>query len=235
MVLGGWILQRIRVTYVILIINVVITISMMIVGLGYFRNEAYLLLKFGAQYGPLVASGEWYRTVTAIFVHGGILHLLFNSYALFYFGSVVEAIYGPEKFIVSYLLTGLVGNIATHLLYYRSVSVGASGAIFGLVGMLFILGFKREARFYAGAVTGYALLPMIIFNIVYGFLPGSNINNAAHLGGFFSGVLLGYLIKPIPSIYSRTRSAFLAWRAASIALGILVLYSFMMLVFRSSV
>lgn len=229
-------MRRIKLTHLILFVNVMIMLLMMITRLtSWFRNEAYLLLSFGAQYGPLVARGEWYRTVTAIFVHGGILHLLFNSYALFYFGTIVESIYGSEKFFVSYLLSGLVGNVATHLLYYRSVSVGASGAIFGLIGMLFILGFKREAPFYARSITGYALLPMIIFNVVYGFLPGSNINNAAHLGGFFTGIAIGYLIKPVPSIYSRRRSTFLTWRTAAMLLGALVAYSFVMLVFHSAV
>ncbi|KUK03809.1 MAG: Rhomboid family protein [Thermotoga sp. 50_1627] len=233
-IVGGLNLRRVKLTHLILFVNVLIMFVMMIAKLtSSFRNEAYLLLNFGAQYGPLVANGEWYRTVTAIFVHGGILHLLFNSYALFYFGTIVESIYGPEKFVVLYLLSGLVGNVATHLLYYKSVSVGASGAIFGLVGVLFILGFKRDAPFYVRSVTGYALLPMIIFNVVYGFLPGSGINNAAHLGGFFTGILMGYLIKPVPSVYSRKKSVFLAWRAAALAFGALVVYSFMMLAFRS--
>lgn len=229
-------MSKIRLTHLILLVNVAIMLLMMLARFSStYQNEAYLLLKFGAQYGPLVGTGEWYRMVTAIFVHGGILHLLFNSYALFYFGTIVESIYGSEKFVVSYLLAGLVGNVATHLLYYRSVSVGASGAIFGLVGMLFILGFKRDAPFYARSFTGYALLPMIVFNIVYGFLPGSGINNAAHLGGFFTGLAIGYLIRPVPSIYSRKRTTFLAWRVTAVGFGVLAVYSFIMLILRSRI
>lgn len=233
---GGRGLRNIKITHMILITNVSIAILMLMSRTtSMFRNEAYLLLKFGAQFGPLVEKGEWYRVITAIFVHGGILHLLFNSYALFYFGTIVESIYGAEKFVVSYLLSGLVGNIATQLFYYRSVSVGASGAIFGLVGMLFILGFKRDAPFYARSFTGYALLPMIIYNVAFGFLPGSGINNAAHLGGFFTGMLIGYLIKPLPAIYSRKKSTFFGWKTAAIAFGAIVVYSFLMLIFHSAV
>ncbi|MCS7175201.1 rhomboid family intramembrane serine protease [Pseudothermotoga sp.] len=229
-------MRNLKITHVILVMNVLIAILMLMTRTtSMLRNEAYLLLKFGAQFGPLVARGEWYRTITAIFVHGGILHLLFNSYALFYFGTIVESIYGSEKFVASYLSSGLIGNIATQLFYYGSVSVGASGAIFGLVGMLFILGFKRDAPFYARSFTGYALLPMIIYNVVFGFLPGSGINNAAHLGGFFAGVLIGYLVKPLPAIYSRRRSMFYAWRTIAIMFGALVVYSFFMLIFHSAV
>lgn len=229
-------MRNLKITHVILVMNVLIAILMLMTRTtSMFRNEAYLFLKFGAQFGPLVARGEWYRTITAIFVHGGILHLLFNSYALLYFGTIVESIYGSEKFVASYLSSGLIGNIATQLFYYGSVSVGASGAIFGLVGMLFILGFKRDAPFYARSFTGYALLPMIIYNVVFGFLPGSGINNAAHLGGFFAGVLIGYLVKPLPAIYSRRRSMFYVWRTIAIVFGALVVYSFFMLIFHSAV
>nr|WP_083815764.1 rhomboid family intramembrane serine protease [Pseudothermotoga thermarum] len=200
-----------------------------------FRNQAYLLIRLGAQYGPLVSGGEWYRVITAMFVHGGLLHLLFNSYALFYFGTIVESIYGTEKFVIFYLLAGAVGNLATHVFYYRSISVGASGAIFGLVGILFALGFRRDTPIFMRQFTGMALLPMIIFNVVYGFMPGSNINNAAHLGGFLAGMAIGYFADPRPVYASWKRGSRIFWKAAAILSCLFVAFCFFMLIFFSRV
>ncbi|ABV33418.1 MULTISPECIES: rhomboid family intramembrane serine protease [Pseudothermotoga] len=223
-------MRTLKITHIILAVNVLIAIVMFFAGnLSAFRSQTYLFIRFGAQYGPLVSDGEWYRLITAIFVHGGLLHLLFNSYALFYFGTIVESVYGPEKFIFSYLATGVVGNIATHLFYYRAISVGASGSIFGLVGILFSLGFRRDTPFFMKQFTGYALLPMILFNIIYGFIPGSGINNAAHVGGFALGMLLGYLLSPRPAYYSR-KSWSLLWKIIAIVCGVSIASSFILLV-----
>ncbi|HOJ87601.1 MAG TPA: rhomboid family intramembrane serine protease [Pseudothermotoga sp.] len=194
------------------------------------RNQAYLYIRFGAQYGPLVSNGEWYRVITAIFVHGGLLHLLFNSYALFYFGNIVESIYGVEKFVFIYLLTGVVGNLATQFLYYRAISVGASGSIFGLVGVLFALGFRRDTPFFMRQFTGYTLLPMIIFNIVYGFIPGSGINNAAHIGGFVTGMALGYIMTPRPAYSFWKKSITIVWKTVALLCAGLVVLCFILLV-----
>lgn len=220
-----------KVTYLILVINITVVILMFFVqSFSSLRNQAYLYIRFGAQYGPLVSNGEWYRLITAIFVHGGFLHLLFNSYALFYFGSIVESIYGVEKFVFTYLLTGVIGNLATHLLYYRAISVGASGSIFGLIGMLFALGFRRDTPFFMRQFTGYALLPMIIFNIVYGFIPGTGINNAAHIGGFVTGMVLGYVMTPRPAYAFWKKSVNVLWKAIAFVCAGLVVFSFILLV-----
>ncbi|MFN4190879.1 MAG: rhomboid family intramembrane serine protease [Pseudothermotoga sp.] len=220
-----------KVTYLILVINITVAILMFFVeSFSSIRNQAYLYIRFGAQYGLLVSNGEWYRLITAIFVHGGFLHLLFNSYALFYFGNIVESIYGVEKFVFAYLLTGIAGNLATHFLYYRAISVGASGAIFGLVGMLFALGFRRDTPFFMRQFTGYALLPMIIFNIIYGFMPGTGINNAAHIGGFLTGMILGYLMTPRPAYASWKKRVTITWRTIAFTCAGLVLFSFILLV-----
>ncbi|MGJ8454637.1 rhomboid family intramembrane serine protease [Pseudothermotoga sp. U03pept] len=223
-------MRSLKATYVILVINAVVAILMFFVeSFTGVRTQAYLFIRFGAQYGPLVANGEWYRMVTAIFVHGGLLHLLFNSYALFYFGNIVESVYGVEKFIFVYLITGVAGNVATHFLYYKAISVGASGSIFGLVGVLFALGFRRDTPFFMRQFTGYALLPMILFNIIYGFIPGSGINNAAHVGGFATGMLLGYFLTPRPAYAFWKRSATIIWRTIALSCALLVVLSFVLL------
>lgn len=158
----------------------------------FFVHSELVYLMFGAQYGPLISDGQWYRVITAMFMHGGFLHLAFNMYALYILGNYVEGVYGTYRFIVYYLVSGIVGNIATQIFYYDSLSVGASGAIFGLVGSLFGAGFRKDTPFFLKPITGSALLPMIVLNIALGFIPGSGINNAAHIGGLLTGMVLGY-------------------------------------------
>ncbi len=227
-------MRNLKATYVILGFNVLIALLMLFLSsMATFRSQAYLLIRLGAQYGPLVSGGEWYRIVTAMFVHGGLFHLLFNSYALFYFGTIVESIYGVEKFVFFYLLTGVAGNLATQFFYYRSISVGASGAIFGLVGILFALGFRRDTPIFLRQFTGMALLPMIVFNVVYGFIPGSNINNAAHLGGFLSGMAIGYFAQPRPVYTIWNKSSRVFWKLIAVLSCAFVAFCFFMLVFFS--
>ena len=226
-------LRQLRVTYVILAVNVIVALLMFISGVFVSSNQAYMYLKFGAQYGPLVDRGEWYRMITAMFVHGGFLHLLFNSYALFYFGLVVEAMYGTEKFACIYFASGISSGIATHVFYHNSLSVGASGAIFGLVGLLFAAGFRKDTPFFMRQYTGFALLPMILFNIVYGFIPGSGINNAAHIGGFLAGLAFGYFMKARPAVITWSKKSFYIWRALAVGCGIVVAISFILLSFSA--
>ncbi|ODN31463.1 rhomboid family intramembrane serine protease [Fervidobacterium thailandense] len=209
----------------LILINSVILLAFYIVRTFFNRSDVVYLL-FGAQYGPLVTNnGEWFRIVTAMFMHGGFLHLAFNMYALYILGNYVEAIYGSARFISYYFITGIVGNVATHLFYYDALSVGASGAIFGLVGTLFGAGFRKDTPFYLRPITGSALLPMIIINIALGFVPGSAINNAAHIGGLLTGMALGYFI-PV----GLTQRVERFWRAVAVALISLVIVSFGLLI-----
>ncbi|PLV59520.1 rhomboid family intramembrane serine protease [Thermotoga sp. KOL6] len=219
--------MRWKAVYFILLFNFFIFIMMTLSGVFSTRDsilQMLLFLRYGAQYGPRVDAGDWFRLITALFVHGGLLHILFNSYALYYFGLIVEDIYGTEKLLFSYFLTGVIGNVATHIFYHDTISVGASGAIFGLIGVLFAAGFRKDTPFFMKPVTGMSLLPIILINVIYGFLPGTNINNAAHLGGFLSGMLLGYTIKP----FSWKRRAL--WKIVAIGVIIFVVISYIFLI-----
>lgn len=143
-------------------------------------------LKYGAFYPPFIRQGQYYRYWSSMFLHFGICHLLFNMQALYTTGPYVEYVFGSVVFLMIYLLSGLVGNIAT-LLYYEYterniVSAGASGCIFGLLGVCFVL-----------AIAGYGpslinLIMILIFNLIYG-LSDRRINMIAHAGGFITGVL----------------------------------------------
>ncbi len=190
----------------LVILNVLFFVAMSIFsprGIGNFVYCKTLIpisvakyLLFGAQVGVIVSRcGEWFRLFTAMFVHGGLLHLLFNMYALYYLGNLVEYTYGIWRFLVFYFASGFIGNVATQIFYSSSISLGASGAIFGLAGVLLSAGFRSDTPIFLRPYTGAALLPMIIFNIIYGFIPGSGINNAAHIGGLLTGMIFGYITR----------------------------------------
>lgn len=149
------------------------------------------LLRLGAKYGPLVAYGEWQRLIICIFLHGNLWHLLFNSYALYQLGHLVEEIFGQRKFLGIYFLCGLSGSVFSYFLNYQQVGVGASGAIFGLAGTLFAGGMKhRNTPLNRLALN---ILPFIIINLIIG-LAVPTIDNAAHVGGLLCGMLLGWLV-----------------------------------------
>lgn len=211
--------------YYLILINVVILFLIEIFKF-FVPNEMVLYLMFGAQYGPIVSSGEWFRIITSMFVHGGFVHLLFNMYALYFLGRIVENVYGTDKFLTFYFLSGMVGNVATHLFYYNSFSVGASGAIFGLVGVLFAAGFRKDTPYSLKPITGSALLPMIIINIALGIMPGTNINNAAHIGGFLTGMLLGYII-PVYDYSWKTRKI---WKIIKWIVVTIIVISYILLI-----
>ena len=245
----------------LVVLNVLLYIAMVVFsprGAGNFVYCRTLIpvsvakyLLFGAQVGLIVSKcGEWFRLFTAMFVHGGLLHLLFNMYALYYLGNLVEYTYGVWRFLVFYFASGFIGNVATQVFYGSSISLGASGAIFGLAGVLLSAGFRSDTPVFLRSYTGAALLPMIIFNIVYGFIPGSGINNAAHIGGLLTGMLFGYFTRVpyYPSVsfrelsfrmkyrdfwtnpwYRNLRREFF-WVAAGFAFVIVVVISFIALV-----
>lgn len=193
-------------------------------------SDPMLYILFGAQIGNLIKMGEWFRLITSMFVHGGLFHIFFNMIALFYVGNLVERAYGPERFITIYMFSGIFGNILTHMFMPNAISVGASGAIFGLIGLLFGAGFRHDTPTILRPVTGTALLPIILINVIWGFLPGANINNFAHLGGLAIGFTFGWLT---PIRY--TKRSYNIWRILYyITLGILVASFILLLVFDFS-
>jgi rhomboid protease GluP len=194
-----------RATYVLLAINVAVAVLLVLVslqrGYGITGNiPTPVLLDFGAHQSTLIAAGEFWRLGTSMFLHGGLIHLLFNSYALYILGRDVESLYGTARFLAIYLLSGLGGSIAFYLIGYLSgndnPSVGASGAIFGLFGAEAsyfwihrkLLGRRAQANLRS-------LATVLLVNLFIGFtLP--YINNTAHFGGLVTGAVLGWLLVP---------------------------------------
>ncbi len=180
------------VTYVILAVTVGISAWILLTPAGRAFSEVLALNKDG------VRSGELWRLVTVTLVHGSPLHLLFNMYALYIVGPIVEALYGRFLFVLFYVLSAIGGSIASYLLF-PTTSVGASGAIFGLFGLIFVATYvhkpalSRQAR---GLTTQIGML--IAINLVIGFGIGSfgAIDNAAHVGGLLAGAWLGFFVAP---------------------------------------
>lgn len=186
-------LQKPRVVYIFLAL-----IGLMFVAelaLGGSQNQE-TLRRLGAQVNPLVALGELWRLVAAMFLHIGLQHILFNGWALFSVGRDVEAMYGSVWFTVIYLMTGLAGNIAYYWLGDTILSAGASGAVFGLIGAETAFFLTNRALFgKLGSQRLGNLGVLIAINLVFGFtIPG--INNTAHLGGLIMGFGLGLLLAP---------------------------------------
>lgn len=133
-------------------------------------------------------NGEYYRLITAAFAHYDLFHLLFNMYALYIIGSQIESFFGKTKYLFIYLFSAFIGSLMSVIfLPNNGGSLGASGAIFGLFGSLIYFGYHY--RLYLGNVIKSQVIPLVLFNLLLGFL-SSNIDNAAHIGGFIGGLLI---------------------------------------------
>ncbi len=172
------------VTVSLIIINIIVFILMYVLGNG--SNDAATLIKFGAFQKELILEGEYFRLITSAFLHIGMLHLLFNCYALYIIGRQLESFLGKIKFLTIYLVSALTGSLLS-MLFPVSISAGASGAIFGLLGSMLYFGYNY--RVYLGTVLKSQIIPLIIINLLFGFIV-SGVNNAAHIGGLIGGVLI---------------------------------------------
>jgi len=155
-----------------------------------------VLVRLGAMVPALVWAGEWWRLLTAMFLHGGVLHIALNGWALYQLGGLFEAWMGSARMAVTYFVSGLAGSLASLFFLRGDLSVGASGAIFGVLGALVGVLLRRRGRLSPQAK---ALLTQLLtwagINVFLGFST-PNIDNAAHLGGAAAGLLLGVLLRP---------------------------------------
>jgi rhomboid protease GluP len=162
-----------------------------------------VLVRFGVLVTPLVLAGQWWRLVSAAFLHIGWSHLLFNCWALYIYGPLVERLYGPTRFLTIYLLAAIAGD-ALSLPLVNGVSAGASGAIFGLFGATISLVIRHRrtlpstirAPLWRNAVAVVALNAVLSVAV-------AGINLYAHAGGFLAGLLLGAVLRPRPIVTDR--------------------------------
>lgn len=190
--------STITLTQVLFGANLAVFLAMALASGSVLEFPGRTMGAFGANFGPYTLSGQWWRLFTYMFLHGGLMHIAFNMWCLWDLGGLAENLYGRWTFGAIYLVTGIAGGVASVGWNPLSVSVGASGAIFGLAGAL-------AASFYLGefslpriAIQGTlrSLIFFIIFNVAFGSMfPGTD--NACHVGGLVSGVVLGALIAKI--------------------------------------
>ncbi len=193
--------RRTPLTWVLLALNagvfVLVALSSGSINAGILLPiNADTLLQWGAMFGPLIANGEYWRLLTAMFLHGSVLHLAFNGLALFIFGRLAEGVYGTYRFAVIYLLSGLAGGVASYAFNQTAVAVGASGAIFGTLGaMAGYFTTHRRAMGEMGQRNLTSLAMVALINLGIGFI-FPNIDNWAHMGGLAGGFILGLALAP---------------------------------------
>jgi rhomboid protease GluP len=183
------------VTYGIIGINVLVFIGMVATGIDFFSPPPLEVLKWGGNLSALTLSGEWWRLLTAMFLHFGILHLGLNMYALYMSAVYLEPMLGKARYTTAYICTGLLASLVSTMWLKNdfTVAAGASGAVFGMYGVfLALLTTNIIPKQLRNAMLQSTLI-FVAYNVFYGFKPGSGIDNAAHLGGLISGMVIGYI------------------------------------------
>jgi rhomboid protease GluP len=217
-VLGGLIPHARFNTVVILFINFGLYLATSVYAMKAGRGnamdlDAYTLVDFGAMYSPYIAGGQWWRLITAGFLHGGLLHILMNSWALFDLGAIVEEMYGSSRMLVIYFVATVVGFYVSAM-FKAGPSAGASAAIFGLIGAMIALG-TRYRTSIGSSIRGL-FVRWLIYGLLFSLLPG--VDMAAHVGGLAGGFVTGYIAGE-PRYEGSAQEKF--WRVASwIAIGI---------------
>ncbi len=193
--------RRIWVSPAIIALNATVFVVMIASGASFMTPTTEDLLKFGADHGPNIASGEWWRLLTNAFVHIGILHIGLNMWVFRSLGAAVERLYGNAAFALLYVASALGGSIASMLWNPAAISAGASGAIFGVAGafLAFFLGHRQAMPVALFRSMTKSLVSFVAINVMFGLVvPG--IDNAAHIGGLFTGFVAGYVLNRVVSL-----------------------------------
>lgn len=180
------------VTYALFGINAAVFVAMSLAGASLSGGSTQELVRWGANFGPYTVSGQWWRLVTSMFVHIGILHIALNMWCLWDLGALAESLYGRWTFLGVYLLTGVAASITSITWHPMTVSAGASGAIFGITGAL-IASFKLgEFSLPRGQIQGVlrSVVAFAAYNLVFGAI-SARTDNSAHIGGLVMGLVLG--------------------------------------------
>jgi rhomboid protease GluP len=187
--------SNITLTQVIFGANIAVFLATALASGSAINISGEVNFHYGANFGPYTLSGEWWRLLTYMFLHGGAMHIFFNMWCLWDLGRLCESLYGRWTFAGIYLITGVSGGLASIAWNPRVLSVGASGAIFGLAGALIASFYLGEFSLPRVAISGTlrSLVIFAVFNLGFGQLFGG-IDNACHIGGLVSGLVLGALI-----------------------------------------
>ncbi len=200
--------SSITLTQVIFGANAMVFVAMVIASGPSLDFPGQVMVHFGANYGPYTLSGQWWRLLTYMFLHGGLMHIGFNMWCLWDLGQLCESLYGRATFAALYLITGIAGGLASIAWNPGVLSVGASGAIFGLAGALIASFYLGEFSLPRAAIQGTlkSLVFFVAFNVFFGSLlsgTGNEIDNACHAGGLVSGLILGAVIARFAPAHDR--------------------------------
>jgi membrane associated rhomboid family serine protease len=185
---GGSAFSRSPATFVLIGLNVIAYLVEIAAGVGGLNNPGGEIVAKYALFGPAVAEGEWYRLVTGGFLHASLFHIGFNMLLLFFLGRLLEPALGMPRFVALYFASLLAGSLGALVLDPNALTLGASGAIFGLAGATFVIARGRGMDAIAGEV-GF----LIVFNLIYSFT-ASDISVGGHLGGLVGGVICALAI-----------------------------------------
>jgi len=163
---------------------------------GSLAGPSNFVLSIGWKDNDLITQGQYWRLITAIFLHGGLVHIAFNGFALYALGPETERVYGTLRFVALYFVAGLAGSVASYVLT-TSPSVGASGAIFGLIGGLAVFFYTtRNLLGEFGRRQLQSMVMIVVVNILIGVSAGGVIDNFAHMGGLVGGIVGGWFLVP---------------------------------------
>ncbi len=178
--------KKILITYILMALCFIMFMVSLFVSNGKF--DAYSLALLGGNFKDAILKGEVYRLITSAFLHGGYIHFLVNMYSLYIIGKSLETFLGKWKFLVIYLVSAITGSMLSCIFASNDfmVSIGASGAIFGLLGAILYFGYNY--RLYLGSVLKTQIIPIIAINLFIGFAV-DGIDNACHIGGLIGGYL----------------------------------------------
>lgn len=224
--LAGFIPHAHFVTVLILLINLGLFVATSIYSMRTGNGDVWAidgrtLFDFGAKLRAFVLAGQWWRLVTAGFLHGGLLHILMNSWVLFDLGAQVEEVYGTWRLIAIYFAATVFGFLASTW-WSPALSVGASAGLFGLIGAMIALGTMHRSAL-GSAIRGL-YIRWAVYGLLFGLLPGLHIDNAAHIGGLAAGFAAAWAAG-LPSLAVTWRESL--WRAVAYACLFLTVVSFL--------
>jgi membrane associated rhomboid family serine protease len=182
------------ITPILINLNLLIYIIMVLAGLGIVSFKSLDLLHWGANFRPYTINGQWWRLLSSIFLHGGLMHILANMIGLLFVGVFLEPLLGRTKYTIIYLTTGIIASLTSLWWHTATISIGASGAIFGLYGLFLSL---MLLKVFPKDFSKEFLLSTLLFvgyNLLMGLAGG--IDNAAHIGGLVSGFIIGFILTP---------------------------------------
>ncbi|WP_446898521.1 rhomboid family intramembrane serine protease [Clostridium sp. LBM24168] len=179
-----------EITYLLVALNIIFYIITAVLSGNLFTSNINVLVFMGAKVNSLISSGQYYRLLSCMFLHGGIVHLAFNMYALVVVGPLVESVYGKLRYIFIYFFSGIAASFLSYV-FSPHVSIGASGAIFGLLGATLMFALEMKKKISKEYI--YNILSVIALNLIFGF-SASNIDNFGHIGGLLGGIISSRIV-----------------------------------------